>query len=240
MVAQIRHTLRIIKSNSRFRDVVQAAWQDFNNAKLFDTRVDNIVLITGPLSATDTNDVPWLLNQARHTTDAQEFFLKVNQAHFSSDSKRRKLEAFRGTMNLSDQDLHSFFRRFHLLMYDLGTDVGNTLSLLQSLIMQFDDVNPEFVWGRIVDLVQSWNQDAGTITLEELPGDLRASFTRKTLDVMPTKLSSSGTVQTEDSQIQTPQSPVLIAANLLGGWDTKSEADREIANSIMARYGSGS
>ena len=237
LVAQIKHALRIIRSDSKFQDVVQGAWQDFNNEKHFDRRVDNIALITGPLSATDTNDVPWLLNQARHTSDSQEFFLKVDQAHFSSDSKRKKLEVFRDTMNLSDQDLHSFLRRFHLLIYDLGTDAGNTLSLLQSLITQFDDMNPEWIWGRIVDLVQTWNQDAGTITLEDLPEDLRASFTRRAPAVMPRKLAGSGTVQTEHSQIQTPQVSVLVVANLLGAWNANSEADQEIVNRLMTRYG---
>ena len=54
---------------------------------------------------------------------------------------------------------------------------------------------------------------------------------------MPTKLTGSGTVQTEHSQIQAPQVSVLVAANLLGAWDAKSEADQEIVNRLMTRYG---
>lgn len=236
LVAQIRHKVRIIKSDSQFRDFVQAAWQDFDNKAHFDTHVDNIALITGPLSATDTYDVPWLLNQARHTPDPQEFFLKVKQANFSSHSKRRKLETFQSTLNISDGDLHSFLRRLHLLMYDLGSDAGSTLSLINALIMQFEDANPEWVWGRIVDLVQSWNQDAGAITLEDLPKDLRDAFVSKAKMVMPPKLTVSEAMQVEDSTIKVPQIPILVAANLLGAWNDKMEGDQMIVNRLMTRF----
>ena len=236
LVAQIRHTVRITKSDSQFRNLVQAAWQDFNNKMHFDTQVDNIALITGPLSATDTYDVPWLLNQARHTPDPQEFFLKVSQANFSSDAKRKKLDTIQTILNVSDGDLHSFLRRFHLLMYDLGSDASSILSLLNALIMQFENVNPERVWGRVVDLVQSWNQDAGAIILEDLPQDLRDSFVTKAQMVMPTNLSASETMQVEHSAIKTPQSPILVAANLLGGWNDRTEADLMIVDRLMTRF----
>ena len=236
LVAQIRHKVRITKSDSQFRDLIQAAWQDFNDKACFDAQVDNIALITGPLTDTDTYDVPWLLDQARHTPDPQEFFLKVNQATFSSESKRRKLETIQTTLNISDGELHSFFRRFHLLMYDLGSDVGSTLSLLHALIMQFQDANPEWVWGRVVDLVQSWNQDAGAITLGDLPEDLRESFVSEAQMVMPAELSVGEAMPVEHSATETPKSPILVAANLLGAWDERMEGDRMIVDRLMARF----
>ena len=235
LVAQIRHTVSFTKSDSRFRDLIQAAWRDFNDEEHFDRQIDNVALITGPLSAKDTQDIPWLLNHARHTTDSHEFFLKVNHTNFSSDSKRRKLKVFQNALNLSEEDLHSFLRRFHLLMYDLGSDAGTILSLLNSLILQFENVNPEWAWGRVVDIVQSWNQDAGTISFEDIPVDLRDCFTRKASAVMTPKFSGGDTVQAELGRFQAPQGQTLVAANLLGAWDDNAEADLEIVNKLMTR-----
>ena len=48
LAAQIRYTIRITKESSDFADVMQAAWNDFNNTGLFDKAQDRLALITGP------------------------------------------------------------------------------------------------------------------------------------------------------------------------------------------------
>ena len=83
----IKHSISITEKDKVFGEVIQAAWNDFNNAALFTKQNDVIALITGPLSATDINDVRWLLEQARHLENAEEFIRKVVLANFSSQSK---------------------------------------------------------------------------------------------------------------------------------------------------------
>src|SRR5829696_562530 len=64
LMAQIKHEISITEGNETFAEVVQAAWTDFN-ARDFDTETDAFALITGPLSATDNNNVRPILEWAR-------------------------------------------------------------------------------------------------------------------------------------------------------------------------------
>ena len=65
LLGQIKRSVRITKSSSVFGEVIQAAWDDFNNPNLFDKNKDVIGLITGPLTKTDT-EVVQLFNQPEH------------------------------------------------------------------------------------------------------------------------------------------------------------------------------
>ncbi|MGL5737408.1 MAG: hypothetical protein ACRCYJ_00875, partial [Plesiomonas shigelloides] len=92
LLGQVKHSIDITKRSTLFGDVMQAAWNDFNNSKVFTRGKDIIALITGPLSATDAHNVQWLLNQARHTKNADEFFRNVQQSNFSPSKSIEKLD----------------------------------------------------------------------------------------------------------------------------------------------------
>lgn len=183
LLAQIKHDVSITEGDKTFAKVIQAAWNDFNDASVFTAGADAIALITGPLSATDINHVRPLLEWARHSEDEREFLGKVDTKHFSSDAKRAKLQAFKanltcanGGTEVPEKRLWEFMKSFYLLGYDLDTESGNTLSLIQSLIAQSSNESPSALWSQVVDAVQSANQNAGTITLDTLPRDIVSSF----------------------------------------------------------------
>ena len=235
LIAQIKHSVNITEGDSIFRAVIQAAWSDFNNGERFVSDEDTIALITGPLRGTDTEDVAWLLGQARSTNGQEEFFRKVIETRFSSASKRRKLAAFQAQLDISEERLYSFLRSLHLLCYDLGSETGTTLPLLFSHISQFEIDSPKWIWGRIVDWVQTLNQAAGTITPESIPEDLRDAFIRKEPEVIPDGLVASQTSQVELDRNQYASASILAKANLLGAWDEKRAADLEIVHKLTAR-----
>lgn len=181
-LAQIKHDISITARDTTFAEVIQSTWNDFNDES-FNPNTDALALITGPLSATDINDVRPILEWARHAENEAEFFTKINTANFSSDAKRKKLEAFKthlktanGETDVSDKQLWEFLKAFHLIGYDLDIESGSTLSLLHSLIAQYANESALSLWARIVDAVQISNQNAGTITLETLPEDIRTAF----------------------------------------------------------------
>jgi hypothetical protein len=98
---------------------------------LFDKSRDALALISGPLSATDIENARVVLEWARHSENAQDFFDNVERAKFSSDGKRTKLAAFRsqlrkanGDQDLTDEEVWQFLRCFHLLGYDLDVKSG--------------------------------------------------------------------------------------------------------------------
>ncbi|QOJ16309.1 MAG: hypothetical protein HRU76_01290 [Phycisphaeraceae bacterium] len=140
LLVQIKHSISLTEGNQTFGEVVEAAWLDFQETRLFSRDRDAFALVTGPLSATDIEDSRTILEWARHSTTADEFFTKVETAKFSSDAKRQKLKAFRvhvdaaAKRTVSHEELFQFLRHFHLLGYDLDVRSGVMHAMLHSVI----------------------------------------------------------------------------------------------------------
>jgi hypothetical protein len=242
LLGQVKHSISITQANPIFLEVIQAAWNDFNNPHIFSKDKDIIALITGPLSATDSHNVKWLLNQARHTKNADEFYRNIEKAKFSPAKSSEKLSVIKHHLKLannnsdvSKDELYSFLNHFHLLGYDLGKEVGVVLSLLHSHISQFNQQTPQWVWSRVVDIVQTWNQDAGTIILEKLPQDLKEAFKQPVVTYIPKELIiiQAESVKTDWSQHQ--HATDLALANLIGAWNEKKEADTLILEKLTVQ-----
>ena len=239
LLGQVKHSIAITQGSTLFGEVVQAAWNDFKNPKVFTRDQDVIVLITGPLSATDAHNVQWLLNQARHTKSAEEFFRNVQQTNFSPSKSTEKLEVIHHHLkaandgnDVSSDELYDFLNHFHLLGYDLGNEFGVVLSLLHSHISQYQQQYPQWVWSRVVDVVQTWNQDAGTITPGNLPEDLLDAFKRKIVVEIPDELKASQE-KAKTNWAQHPDATYLALAILLGSWQDKSQCDVESITQLL-------
>ncbi|MCD6395210.1 MAG: hypothetical protein J7M40_17130 [Planctomycetes bacterium] len=239
LLGQIKHSITITQGGALFGEVMQAAWNDFNNPKVFKRDKDVIALITGPLSATDAHNVQWLLNQARHTKNVDEFFRNVQQAKFSPPKSIEKLEviqhhlkAANGDTYVSKDELYDFLNHFYLLGYDFGNEFGVVLSLLHSHISQFQQQDPQWVWSRVVDIVQTWNQDAGTITPSRLPDDLREAFKQKVVTKIPDAFKVTRTKPKTD-WTQHPEATYLALTVLIGSWNEKKECDIETITQLL-------
>jgi hypothetical protein len=232
ILGQIKHTVSITEKDKTFGEVIQAAWNDFNNTNLFCRGKDVIALITGPLSSSDINDVRTILEWARHSENADEFINKVQRANFSSKNKQKKLQAFRTNLqkanngsSVSDETLFEFLKHFHLLGYDLDIKAGVTLSLLHSHIGQFSQENSHSLWTQIVDVVQSANKNAGTISLDTLPIDLKEAFKPKPYEVIPPEFTKNQLEPVQTDWNQLPFASDLAIVNLIGQWDEKCDDD---------------
>ena len=239
LLGQVKHSIAITKNNVLFREVIQAAWNDFNNPKVFTRNKDIIALITGPLSATDVHNVQWLLNQAKHTKNVDEFFRNVQQSNFSPPKSNEKLVAYQHHLKAANDgkevtrdDLYNFMKHFHLLGYDLGNEFGVVQSLLHSHISQFQQQYPQQVWSRVVDIVQTWNQDAGTITPGKLPEDLLEAFKQKAVVEIPEEFKAAEEKPTTD-WAQHPDATYLALAVLIGAWDEKRQRDRDTIAQLL-------
>lgn len=239
LLGQIKHSISITERNKIFGEVIQAAWSDFKNPKIFTEGSDAIALITGPLSTSDINDARIILEWARDSEDAVDFLTKVNRAKFSSDAKRKKLMAFQkhlknanGDAALLDNDLWRFLKSFYLLGYDLDIKSGITQSLLRSIIGQYSPERTHSLWSQIVDEVQLVNQNAGTITIASLPEELRSAFQRRTVETFPAELARTPSVQVATDWSKINYASELAIASLLGSWNEKSEEDKVIAEQL--------
>jgi hypothetical protein len=239
LIGQIKHSISITQGDKVFGEVIQAAWSNFNNPKTFREGNDAIALITGPLSATDITDVRTILEWARHSEDAADFTTKVGQANFSSDSKRKKLKAFKhhlkrtnGSMDVSDDKLWRFMKSFYLLGYDLDVKAGITLSLLQSLIGQYSQENARALWLQLMDEVQSANQNAGTIKLDSLPEDLKSAFKKKVIETIPADFTRPLSVPVAVDWSKVQYASELAVATLIGSWDENFRGDRPFVEQL--------
>lgn len=237
LLGQIKHSISIT-NNEEFRKVIQSAWSDFNNPKVFNEGLDTIALLCGPLSATDTDDVRTLLRQAEHAEDEADFIKRINLAKFTSEKQREKLEVFKvclksanGNVELTDNQLWRFLKNFRLLFYDLDIK-GIVLSLLHSLIGQYSQVNVNDLWTRLIDLTTWKNENAGIITLESIPDDIRSGFSKKVVEIIPSSLTQTPAPDKKTDWNHAQCASELAIVNLLGSWSEKSGEDKKVVQTI--------
>lgn len=239
MLAQIKHSVTITENNEIFREVIQSAWNDYNNETLFKKNKDIIALIAGPLSKIDIENVRIVLDWTRKYENSEEFFRKVEMTRFSSAAKVKKLDAFRkqltnanGGNPVAENELFEFLKHFHLLSYDLDIESGVVLSLFRSLIGHYTQEKTELIWSRLVDIVQSFNKCGGTITQENLPEDICESFQQRIPVSIPKEYLPSNEPDIIDWNLHEYASDLTIA-NMIGSWDENNESDLEIIKEVV-------
>lgn len=243
LLGQVKHSITITEGDTTFGEVIQAAWNDFNDPKVFTKKKDIIALITGPLSATDSKAVAGLCNFARATkTDPENFFLNVATANFCSNTTRKKLKVFRYHLQaanngvaVDDNTVHEFLRHFYYLGYDLGEEEGVNLSLITSHIAQFDAKYARLIWSRILEFTQNMNHHAGHIVMGNIPEDITEFFVKPAAaNVIPQLLVTQPTAVTQKtdwSQYQHATELALVA--LLGSWNEKNDGDVKALTAVL-------
>ena len=239
LLGQVKHSIGITAGDAAFGEVIQAAWNDFNNPKLFTRNRDVIALITGPLCATDIAHARPLLERARAFEDHEEFFRVTELARFASDGQRAKLKAFREKLKranhdepVAEQDIFDFLKHFHLLGFDLDLKAGVALSLLHSLIRSQSQESVQAVWAMLVEEVQSANKHAGTLTSESVSENLRVALAKPPERSIPPEYTVAGGGASPSGWGALTYATEVAKANLLGSWDDECEADRVIAGQV--------
>ena len=236
LLGQVKHGLQI-GDNERFRAVIQAAWDDYRNPRVFTKGKDIIAAISDGLSTVELAAVQSVLGEAQHPS-TEEFIRRIDLARYNSETTRDVLGIFRETLKkanngqcLSDAELHEFLRHFRLLGYDLGRKEGVVLSLLHSHISQRSDRPPKDVWGRILEFVQNCNQDAIPITKDTLPEDLLEAFSPPTIESIPTEIARQLAPLTSVRPAHA-YSHNMAQAFLIGNWNENSAGDIEVVTEL--------
>ena len=242
MLAQIKRSIEINKSNKEFTDVIQAAWNDFNNPDVFTRDKDIIALITGPLSQIDAKNVQWILNQARVINCCKDFYRNIEQANFGPSKRVEKLKVISNKLRLANNNvdvpketIYSFLKHFFLLGYDLGYDCGVIHPLMYSHISQLSNEYPKNLWSRIVNFVSNINQNAGVITLDTIPDELIDLFKHPKITSIPTELIKTQYTPKRKDQNWHPYETTLALANLVGSWDGNNDADIDVVSKVTGK-----
>lgn len=225
LLVQVKHSIRFSDKDPQMPEVIGAAWQDFNNPKIFNEQYDAIALVTGPLSKTDSDSVCRLLELARGSSDISDFISKKNQSKLCSNGQREKWEIISGHVKAanggsaaSDEELWRFVKRLYLLGFDMDLEAGICASLLQTLLAAHTQHDVQAVWLLVLQEVQKRNPAAGVITPSNVSAKLRGYFKR----TQPTPI-----------HVFVPK-PIkeTLAMNLLGSWDEKKPGDKEIIEAL--------
>lgn len=235
LLAQIKHTVSVTNKNKTFKEVISAAWKDFNSTANFNKSLDKLILITGPISAVDCENTRTILDWAHESAQGHiKYFEYIKKTNFSSKTKREKLEAFAHNLKaanngkpVSDSDFFEFLKHFYFLGYDLDIKNGVTQSLLHSHIAQYYPNDVAAVWAQIVLHVQEINKKAGVVTIEDIPDEIKRYFKVPQLSYIPDEFVPESSAQTP--KIFTSKEKALVLANFLGGWSEKqSVSDLDI------------
>lgn len=182
LLIQIKHAISIAESDTEFSDSLLNAWDDFNNPSVFNKEHDKIAIVSGPVSAKVIAHARPLLEWARTSESADDFFKKVNAPGFSAAPKKEYLRVIRKIIDskapdpISDEELWQFLKRLHLLTYDFdvqgGLSEAQCLSLISSLNKAASTIEPSLIWSGLISEAQTYNQNGGVYKTEHFPASI--------------------------------------------------------------------
>lgn len=233
ILCQIKHTCSFTGKDKTFSEVIAAAWNNYNNAELFNRSTDKIVLITERLSKTDIDNALAVLNDIGQQS-ALDFFTNITKANFYSDAKREKFQIFKEALikansnNLiQNKEIFEFYRCFSILGYDLDRDNSVDQSLLLSHLSQFCS-QPSLVWNSILVKVQQKEICGASITKSDIPDDIADFFNKEK------KQQSSTSSPHKEKNKHTLQEDDLFLKKiiLIGSWNENKAEDTKFVSRI--------
>ena len=238
LLIQVKHSISFTKSDKDFKEVIKVAWTDYKKANLFNKDKDQIAVICKQLSKTDIQHISPILDIARTSENAKDFFNKTSLASFFAEKKRKKLEVFRNHIDsigedASDEDIFQFLKCFHILGSDFNAKHSINVALLKTVLERF---HLTISWGDLCKEVQYYNSHAGVIVKENFIQELdRKGYVRKEpTQTKPDELKSSKKPpSTKRTYPNDSNTKALALANLIGSWNENYETDKGIISNIV-------
>lgn len=220
LLCQIKHSLAITKNDSTFQEVINAAWSDFKKP-IFNANIDRIALITGFIAKDSIQALRYIHGQALAEASADSFISRLYQANYSSTKTCEKFEAVRHCLQkanhnipVTNEEIWKFCRCFVLAVFDLDYEESINRVLVRSLIQCKSKYDSKLVWSRLADQCGDWNQQAATVTRDNIPNDILELFSGEIRVVSEVKKAFDFT----------PNS-TIAAISLIGCWDEGNERD---------------
>ena len=228
MLCQIKHKLSFTSSNKESREVICAAWGDYNNAK-FNKSLDKLVVITGLISSGTIESLRYIYQLAISCTNSLDFSDKLSKGKFTSDKTRNKFDEIKKLLNLANgsevslDDVWGFFKVFVLLVYDLDYQNSINATLIESLIKSNCHADANDVWARMCEYAAFCDQSAADITLDNFDASIKEKFG---LNSFP-----------PDEAVGITPDAFWAKLSLLGEWEDNNPADCAIVEKVIgAKY----
>lgn len=175
LLCQIKHSISISKKNKTLKEVIEAAWNDFNDPELFNEENDGINVIVSGLSKVDIESMRSIYGWANSCENEEEFIKKIYTDKFSSKDKIDKFEILKYCLSkekedITNEEIWHFLRIFRIEILDV--DSPNTY-IKSSYMSALDKLNKGQNFGsELYCYVADKNQNAGTITIEHIREDM--------------------------------------------------------------------
>lgn len=177
LLCQIKHDVTVSFKNAVFRDVIAAAWSDFQKP-CFNKNTDQIALIAASTGKESKKAMEMLHHFARGSRNAEDFFYRLQTSRFSSNSVRKAYSAIESCIRPTDNlDIWQFLKSFNLYLLDLDPGGNNSLhDTLLSAIRGHAIENPDLVWSKLSEQCGIWNQRAASVAYDDLPASIMDIF----------------------------------------------------------------
>ena len=176
-LCQIKHSITVSENDSVFRAVISDAWNDYCNSDTFNKKTDRIILIVSGLSKTDTDHTKVLFEWAGNCENEDEFTKKIATEGFSSKEKQKKYGAVKAQIEsangagVSDYEIWDFFRHFNIQALELDNTKSPLFAAVSNSFSKA--VGMRGLENTLYRYIAGYNQNAGTITKEQLLNDLK-------------------------------------------------------------------
>ena len=178
LALQVKHHL-IIGDNEAFRQVLSDAWATFTNEGgwQFVQEFDRLGIILGEYDKDVCLHLQPILDCARSTSSAEEFFDKLSVINFSEKKRKYVFEIFKPLLlriksDLTNEELFQFLRHLVVLHFDVEhAGAGDSLFLWNRLLdqlMKRDDVQAKNIARSLFSLVAEYSKNAAGFTRETL------------------------------------------------------------------------
>ena len=232
LLCQIKHSLSVTNSDRTFQEVITAAWSDFNKPS-FNQDYDRIALITGFIAKDSINALRYIHDQAIAASNESAFIQRMNMANYTSTTCLEKFNVIRTCITrvknstVSDIEIWRFCRCFILAVFDVDYKCSVNRILASSLIHCKSDQDALLVWNRLSDQCGIWNQQAATVTADNMPYDILELFNCKK-PIVPLYSAS----------VNFPANDIWSKITLIGCWDERNEYDiKAIEELTQMQYG---
>ena len=222
-LCQIKNDITVSKRNRVFQEVVTAAWNDLNSSH-FNAETDRIVLITNTMAKSSMNALRKIYEQANSTSNAEDFFQRINQSNFTDEGTNNKFGVLRYCLDLAKggelmkSEVHAFCKVFLPIIFD-GNYAGSIHeTLCKSLIRCKSNEDPRKVWNVLTEYAGKYNQRAARINKNTVDLELKELFGYKLLD------------RDLDSFLPSEKWAQLV---LIGAWNENCESDKTAIEEII-------
>lgn len=198
-----------INKNETFDKVIKAAYEDFEKTG-FSKKHDKFIVFTDTLSKTDADDALTMLEWARFSKSATDFFQKLSL----NKAKANKYNYFKDSLNtaagktLTQDEIWHFLKCFYVKTNDYLSSGSKDVDVLKWFIKPYlkPENTPEQALYKLLDFIVTSNQHGASLNVAGVPEEIKDIFDLTLTDKIGPELKelfkkSSGLIDAIDNTI---------------------------------------